>query len=319
MTRFHVSAALAAACLCALGAAPAFAHAVAGPRIFVGTLTVDDPGVSDELALPTIQYQRAGAGGGPGPVNQTNISGEFDKRITEDFALGIATGYNIDAVQHDKTFTGFDNIEVSAKYHVYTNAAHEFIASVGVIREFGSTGTASVGADPHGSTTPTLYFGKGLGDLPVDMLRPLAVTGTFSYQVADQRLKTSISIDPDTGLVSVATHRGNSNFWVAALPSQHIIPYPQEQVRDYGLPDFIGRLTLLVEISSPSPASSPSAGGTQFTIAPGVVYSGDSYQLAIEALIPGNANTGSNVGVIGQLHLYLDDIFPNSLGKPLFN
>jgi hypothetical protein len=35
-------------------------------------------------------------------------------------------------------------------------------------------------------------------------------------------------------------------------------------------------------------------------------------------MIPVNRASGDNVGVMGQLHLYLDDIFPHSIGKPLF-
>ena len=57
---------------------------------------------------------------------------------------------------------------------------------------------------------------------------------------------------------------------------------------------------------------------TTGTVNPGVIYVADKYQLSVEALIPVNRASGHGVGVIGQLHLYLDDIFPNSLGKPLF-
>ena len=38
----------------ALWLSPAFAHAVCGDRIFPATLGIDDPGVGDELALPTL-------------------------------------------------------------------------------------------------------------------------------------------------------------------------------------------------------------------------------------------------------------------------
>jgi hypothetical protein len=42
-------------------------------------------------------------------------------------------------------------------------------------------------------------------------------------------------------------------------------------------------------------------------------------QFGLEALIPVNRESGSNIGVIGQLHWYLDDIAPNTLGRPLFS
>ena len=40
----------------ALWLTPAYPHAVCGDRIFPATLAIDDPGVTDELALPTVSY-----------------------------------------------------------------------------------------------------------------------------------------------------------------------------------------------------------------------------------------------------------------------
>ena len=83
-----------------------------------------------------------------------------------------------------KTQAGWENLFITGKWQVYTNAAHEFVTSLGIIREIGGTGTTHTGADRYGSTTPTLYAGKGLGDLPIGMLRPLAVTGELGYTIA---------------------------------------------------------------------------------------------------------------------------------------
>jgi hypothetical protein len=41
-------------------------------------------------------------------------------------------------------------------------------------------------------------------------------------------------------------------------------------------------------------------------------------QFGVEAIIPVNSQSGTNVGVIAQLHIYLDDLFPRSIGKPIF-
>jgi hypothetical protein len=35
-------------------------------------------------------------------------------------------------------------------------------------------------------------------------------------------------------------------------------------------------------------------------------------------MIPVNRQSGTSVGVIGQLHFFLDDIFPTTLGRPIF-
>jgi len=37
----------------------------------------------------------------------------------------------------------------------------------------------------------------------------------------------------------------------------------------------------------------------------------------VEALIPLNQRTGTNVGVIAQFHVFFDDLFPNTIGKPI--
>ena len=34
-------------------------------------------------------------------------------------------------------------------------------------------------------------------------------------------------------------------------------------------------------------------------------------------MIPATKATGKNVGIVAQLHFYLDDIFPNTIGRPL--
>ena len=50
---------------------------------------------------------------------------------------------------------------------------------------------------------------------------------------------------------------------------------------------------------------------------PGVMWVGNYYQVGVEAIIPINSASGHGTGVMGQLHLYLDDIFPTSIGTPL--
>lgn len=49
----------------------------------------------------------------------------------------------------------------------------------------------------------------------------------------------------------------------------------------------------------------------------GLNCTAQSYAVCVAALIPGNKWTDSHAGVIAQFHLYFDDLFPNSLGKPI--
>ena len=57
---------------------------------------------------------------------------------------------------------------------------------------------------------------------------------------------------------------------------------------------------------------------TTGTVNPGFIWVANTFQLGVEALILINRQSGTNVGVIAQLHLYLDDIDPHGIGKPIF-
>ncbi len=315
-----------AACL-AMTLPPAFAdaHAIAGARVFPVTLTIDDPGVADEASIPTFTVQRQPNDADFGHGYQYNIAAEFDKRITENLGVGVNGGYTVRTARIGKTQTGFQDINVTLKYQAFVNAPHEAIVSVGVIREFARTGTAHIGADQYGSTTPTVYFGKGFGDLPIPALRPVAVTGTIGTTVADRKLKAANtpdlganSVGGVTGLAAQQFNNGYANRLVGGLSVQYSLPYLQSQVMDLGLPSFFGRLIPLVEVAYSSPAGKPSNLGTQVVYAPGVIYQAETFQFGMEALIPANRASGRFVGVVAQMHVFLDDLLPNSLGKPLF-
>lgn len=293
----------------------ASAHAVCGSRFFPVTLTLDDPGVADEASLPTFSYLNNGASGS----HEYDFNVEWDKRITPEFGFAINYGWSVFQTDHAPTTTGWQNLVITGKYAKCVSEDHELILAAGVQRTFGQTGTVSTGADPYGSTAPTVYFGKGLGDLPVPYLRPLAITGELSYSVADVGLKARRVMGPETGLATLQFNSGSANAWFGGVSIQYSLPYLQSQVKDLGLPGWLGRMTPLVEITATSPATKPNASPTTWTIAPGMLYSGPWYQLGLELLIPANRAAGSNVGLIAQFHLFLDDLVPRSiLGRPLF-
>jgi hypothetical protein len=296
------------------------AHEIVGNRFFPATLTIDDPGVNDELALPTVDNFKTGD---VPPVRQRDISSEFSKRITEDFAVSFGTTYTfLDST--DPTAAGanaFQNLETTFKYRVFKNPEHEFVMSVGVSVEWGGSGDESVGADTFNTYTPNIYFGKGFGDLPdtLSWIRPVAVTGQIGYAIPGRSFNSSIGIDPDSGNQIVNT-TFNPQILNWGLSLQYSMPYLKSAVIDLGLPDVINRLIPLVEANLQTPVSNTFTSGTTTTgtINPGVIWVGNTFQLGIEALIPINRQSGSNVGVIAQLHLFLDDIDPKGIGKPLF-
>jgi hypothetical protein len=254
------------------------------------------------MTLPQFIWQPS-----EGPTNLYQFQWEYDKTITPTTALIYNNGYDILQSAGQKTHTGFENIFVTGKWQALTIPEHEFAASLGVIREFsGNIQTQEISSDRYGSTAPTLYAGKGLGDLPIGLLRPLAITGELSYIFPDRRLNTA------------ADNNGSPAAWRGAFSIQYSIPYLQAQVKDYGLPEFLGRLIPLVEMDWYSPAAGPATGFPMtLTVAPGVIYSSESFQAGIEALIPANKAGNRRTGIIFQVHFFFDDLFPNSLGKPL--
>src|ERR1700704_5494203 len=67
------------------------AHEVVGNRFFPATLTIDDPGVNDELSFPSVSSFRTGD---DPSFRQRDFSGEYSKRITEAFAISIGSTYS---------------------------------------------------------------------------------------------------------------------------------------------------------------------------------------------------------------------------------
>ncbi len=217
--------------------------------------------------------------------------------------------------------SGFQNIETTFKYRVFKNPEHEFVLSAGLSVEWGGTGAKSVGADPFNTYTPTVYFGKGFGDLPdtLSWVRPVALTGQVGYSIPGRNSTTAFGVDPDTGNPTVDTEFNPRVLnWGATV--QYSMPYLKSAVVDLGLPDFINHLIPLVEAVMQTPVANTLTSGTTTTgtINPGVIWIGNTFQVGIEALIPINRQSGTNVGVIAQLHFFLDNIDPHGIGKPIF-
>jgi len=317
----HLPRAALAGLAIALLSHPSSAHEIVGNRFFPATLGIDDPGVNDELSLPTVDAFKTGD---VPPIRQRDMSGEFSKRITEDFAIALGSTYtwlSPPGGPDGNGAHGFQNLDTTFKYRLYKNPEHEFVASIGLRVEWGRTGAASVGAEDLNHYTPTLFFGKGFGDLPdtVGWLRPFAITGQAGYAIPGRRSTTTFSVDPDSGDITANTDiHPDVLAWGGTL--QYSLPYLKSAVIDLGLPDFINRFIPLVEATLQTPVAHTLTSGTMTTgtINPGFIWVGNTFQIALEATIPVNRQSGTGVGVIGQLHFYLDDIDPRGIGKPIF-
>ena len=302
---------------CELGATGwAYGHGFAGARFFPATLSTDDPFVADELSLPTVSTIRTPDDGG---TCQTDISVDIAKRITPQFAIEIGETLTALNPHEGRAVNGFGNLELSGKYQFLTNDAHEAIVSLGLGVEIGGTGSSSIGADSFSTWVPGIFFGKGFGDLPdvLRFLKPLAITGLAGVGIPTSASTRTVTVDDRTGEREVEIERHPDVLeWGFAL--EYSVIYLQSQVQDMHLPAPVDRLIPLVEFALETPLNRGARGQTTGTINPGVIWAGKYFQVGVEAIVPINERTGTNVGVIAQLHFFMDDLFPHSLGRPLF-
>jgi hypothetical protein len=318
MSRFTLRLAAIAALTACLPISSAFAHCFVGGRFMPATLNVDDPCVADELSLPTVSAFKTGD---DPPARQLNIAGEYSKRITDTFGISVGPTWTHLHVPGGPNASGFQNLDTMFKWQFLTWAEHELVMSVGLGVEWGGTGAQGVGAERFNHYTPTFFFGKGFGDLPsgAGWLRAFALTGQVGYSIPGQKTTNVFGIDPDTGDQTVDVQFNPRVLqWGGTL--QYSMPYLKSSVIDLGLPDFINHLIPIVEASFQTPVSNTMTSGTMTTgtVNPGVIWVGNYYQVALEAIVPINRASGAAVGGMAQLHIYLDDIFPNSIGKPIF-
>ncbi len=294
----------------------ASAHGFAGSRFFPATLSTDDPFVNDELSLPTVSSIVSPDEGG---TRDTEISADIAKRITPNFGVEVGETFINLRPPRERSASGFGNLELGAKYEFFENDEHETILSVGSDVEIGGTGGKDVDADSFTTWTPALFFGKGFGDLPNELsfLKPLALTGLIGVAIPTSASTRTATLNNATGEREIELERHAIVLeWGFAL--EYSIIYLQEQVKDIGLRAPFDRLIPLIEFPFETPLNRGQEGQTTGTINPGLIWSGKYFQIGAEAVIPVNSRTGSDVGFIAQLHFYLDDLFPRSLGRPLF-
>jgi hypothetical protein len=284
----------------ALFPVPANPFVAAGDRVFPGTLILPQIAPTDEAYI----QGATPFSGMPVPLNtrRTDAIGFFGKTLTEDFGIRFKDVYTrLDPVGRSSRY-GWQTLTASAQYLAILDGPHEFLFSVGVDRQFGGTGAGSVqrpGFSGVGATTPSIYFGKGLGDFDIGYLRPLAISGTFGYLIADK------SPRPDVVMPGFAI--------------EYSIPYLQSKVRAFDLPDLIRGLTPITELFLTTPSGQAHGTANTALIAPGVSYAGEGWQFGIEAMIPMTRATGKGLGVTAQFHVWLDYLFPNSFGRPVFS
>lgn len=276
----------------------AWGHGFAGRRFFPATLTFDDPFVLDEFGFTGNRLTTPADGGGN--VTTSSLSVDFAKRITKPLMFAVGTAVTHVNPSNGRTHTGLDNTEVGLKYLTYVSPHYESLIATGFYADVGGTGSASIGAEDFSTITPSLFFGQGLGRFldSVPYLRPVAITGVAQPNFPlDHRQADTLT-------------------WGFSV--QYNIEYLEDMVDYIGIDRPFKGLIPIVEFSMNSCLNRACGGQTTGTVNPGFIWWGGSGQIGVEAAIPVNHESGTGVGLVVQVDLYLDDLFPHSLGIPIF-
>ncbi len=269
-----------------------WAHGVVGKRWFPSTVVVEDPFVSDEASFVVSHIK------GP-DAKETELEAEISKRLSPNFAIGFGGSYRtVNSLNPDEPNAyGFSNPDISLRYQFVKDAVHEVASTIALNIGPGGVGAKQVGALSETTLTPALQIGKGFGDLPdwADWLKPLAVTSSVGFNLFTGHSHTE--------------ELENSLAWGVTV--MYSIPYLQSFVKDVGLPWPFNRLFPIVEFTGETLLTGHQSGQTTAFANPGLIWAGKYFELAVEAQIPLNDISGKNVGILGMIHVFLDDIAPN--------
>ena len=96
-------------------------------------------------------------------------------------------------------------------------------------------------------------------------------------------------------------------------------------IDDDQMPEIFSKLVPAFEgiFSTPISNTGPSMPGqwvheTTGVVGPSIYYIGQYFEVGLMAQIPVNAASGRHVGALAVIDFFLDDIAPDTLGKPLF-
>ncbi|WP_133117262.1 hypothetical protein [Mesorhizobium sanjuanii] len=288
--------------LLALVASSEASASYVGDRFFPSTLATVVPTPADFINFPQLTQLPDTAS------HEVDFPFSYSKLITPDWSVSFTANYR--KIDQGSTRAGFDNLVLGTQYELYSNAEHEFVLSAGGTLALGGTGSSEIGAKSFSTLTPTVYVGKGFGDLSDSMawLRPVNVTATLG-----------VALPTESTTVVGAARVDNPNILQWGFALEYSLLTNSYSAGKGDAHRFAEGLVPLVEFAMQTPLDGPSAGETTGTINPGVIWVGEYGQLGVEAIIPINESSGRDIGVRAQLHFYLGNIFSNAIGKPIFD
>ncbi len=275
-----------------------FAHGVVGKRLFVEPMATEDANVFSEYDLVVPSYLRGEEG------KELSLGTSLSLQLTERLGLEVAGEWTALNPNEGESEKGFQNPELALKYVAYTSPVHEWIATAALSVEL-PVGEENVGAENFYSIGTGFFYGKGFGDLPDSLkyLQPLMVQGDATIH---QNLTSETEAIANTLSYDFAIY--------------YSLPYLQQFVKDVGIPAPFNRLFPMVELNFNRVLNGPDVGQTEAFARPGFVWVGKASQVGLAAVLPINGTTRktADLGVMGIVSLYLDDLFPKQFRRPIF-
>jgi len=116
------------------------------------TLAVDDPFVATRCRCDDLYLKLRGTEEAPA-THQIDLSGRDLQALDSRSRISLG-GSSRSWIPTWQAVSGFDNLEVSAKYVLFKNAEHEFLLSLGLGWDVGGTGSKKVGSESFSTWTP---------------------------------------------------------------------------------------------------------------------------------------------------------------------
>ena len=289
--------------------------AYVGDRFFPSTLATTVPTAADFYNPP--YFVKLPDTATTPSTREIDIPTTYSRLVTKDLGVFFTETFRILEDANRGTRSGFDNLVIGAQYQLYTNPEHQFVFTVGGTAAIGGTGAPGI-ASSFSTLTPTLYIGKGFGDLPdsVAWLRPLTVTGTVAVAVPTDSTSLTTTTLP-TGATTLSETINPKILQLGLALEYSLVTNMYTGANRTGTRYPEGWVPL-VEFTTATPLNGPLAGRTTGTVNPGVIWVSRYLQVGIEAIIPMDAHSGRDLGFRAQAHLYLPAIFPDWYGKPIF-
>lgn len=277
-------------------AGAAHAHGVVGDYVFLEPLITEDPTPANELDLVQPTWTKSADG------VTYSIGTGIEKVLGTDadglprFSLSAATAWEHQSPNEGSGESGFDNLELAAKYAFWIVPQHEFLMSFAVSLQL-PTGNPKIEEQNHTSLGPELLWEKGLGDLPnlpvLKYLRPFGFQADLGY------------------LPALGGH--TSHLLFADQVIEYSLLYLSNSVKDIGLPPPLRNMFLFTEINYSQLIAGPS--GETFpslVMTPGIAYVSYRFQVSVGTQFAlNNASIpDTHAVVLALLDIFYDTFLP---------